>query len=294
MRLVISCCALLGIFLALDSVRQRHIREERQAALAALSACDGFDISKLSEPQLANLTKHISKLVPQRTYDEPLGFDFAPDRVWTTPGSERPVCLLFETRRFIPHPGSTPIRITVFDHLGNTVSETTFTTGHRCYMQEVRFEPLPGSDSPLVIVNTTEAGLGPDVARQFYAPIDGQYELIRLENEDGNVSRNRYYVRHFMCGPAVPRQSDADWAGDLLSADRNRSLRALVWLGGVHRTANPKTGPNETESLAELQSVQRVRANPRVVERLKELSRSEDRWLREAAILAANPEDARW
>ena len=53
-----------------------------------------------------------------------------------------------------------------------------------------------------------------------------------------------------------------------------------------------QAGLDGRESDEEIHRVREVRARPKVVARLEALRQSKDRWLREAAELALNPEDA--
>lgn len=295
MRLVISCGFLLGLLLALDAPRRRSVREKERYALATLRAFVGVDLSKLSEDDERRLVKQVAVLLPNRHYPEDLSFvsyplGYHPRRVWRT---ESGATLLIENDRDNIHPGYTRLRATVFDPAGAMVAESEFKTGWRNYLRDVILDTTASGDLPsleITITDFTASG----IARQFYAPIGGRYELIRFEHEEGFAVRNPYYVRHFRCGPVVPQRSAAAWVEDVSSADRNRVLRALVWLGGYHLLPQPGDKLDEQyESRTESDLVRRVRANPRVIERLKELSASEDHWLREAAILAANPKDER-
>lgn len=77
------------------------------------------------------------------------------------------------------------------------------------------------------------------------------------------------------------------WESDLASENQASILRALSWIGGRH--LNPKQGDHLQdqidESLHEIQAVRAVRASPRVVNRIKELQKNDNRWIREAADL---------
>jgi len=73
-------------------------------------------------------------------------------------------------------------------------------------------------------------------------------------------------------------------------------LRALVWLGGHHGPVRqgPEATDRQYESADEVGLVRAVRARPGVVARLRVLGEDEDVWVREAARLAAQPDDATW
>lgn len=77
-----------------------------------------------------------------------------------------------------------------------------------------------------------------------------------------------------------------------MSPDRARVLRALVWLGGFHWDLQANAGDNRSsEDADQVRLWRKVRAREKVIRRIQELVKSEDVWLREAAELAANPED---
>src|SRR5262249_54083627 len=138
-------------------------------------------------------------------------------------------------------------------------------------------------------------GPGPNVKKQIYARIGNRFDLVRLEDARRKATRNNYYVNHFACGPGIPKQTPAEWEAEVLSGDRMRILRALVWLGGAHWEGKP---PAKTETqhepVEQIELVRSVRANQKVVAKLKALIKSDDRWLSEAAALAADPKDKRW
>jgi hypothetical protein len=282
------------------------VKDEQQVAVPAeaglsysgslepLAAYRGKELSKLDEAQSKDLLAAIKKLIPDREYRH--WFDFHPWYVWEFPNKGQPALVLFEVDNTGPHPGSTGIRINVFDKAKNARTESVFWTGHRCYMRAVTLEKQKDNQNPLIVLETgLGPGPGPNVPKQIYARVGQRFDLIRLEDSEGKATRNSYYVNHFACGPQAPKQTEAEWEADVLSADRNRVLRSLIWLGGRHWEGKP---PDESEKQHEpaeqIKLVRSVRANKKVADRLRELVASEDRWLREAAELAANPKDSRW
>src|SRR5262249_22256914 len=156
---------------------------------------------------------------------------------------------------------STGIRITVLAGSGIKFQETTFWTGWRCYLDDVELKAVAGAAYPLIVLKTgLGPGLGPDYRKQYYARVGNRFDLVRLEGYDGKDTRNEYYVRHFMCGPSIPRQPEMGWEADLRSADRWRQLRALVWFGGVHWDAGPGGKPdNQEEDIEEVLLVRKLR-----------------------------------
>lgn len=263
-------------------------------SLEPLIAYRGKELGKLDEDKSKELQAAIKKLIPEREYRH--WFDFRPWYVWELPNNGQPGLVLFEVDNTGPHPGSTGIRINVFEKAKNVRTESVFWTGHRCYMRAVSLEKQRDDQNPLIVLETGPGpGPGPNVSKQIYARVGQRFDLIRLQDSEGKATRNSYYVNHFACGPQLPKQTEAEWEADVLSGDRNRVLRSLVWLGGTHWEGKP---PDETEKQHEpaeqIKLLRSVRANKNVADKLRALIGSEDRWLREAAVLAADPKDSRW
>lgn len=268
--------------------------ESYRGSLEPLDAYRGKELAKLNEAQAKDLLATIKKLVPGREYRH--WFDYRPWHVWEFPNKGQIILVLFEVDNTRPHPSSTGIRLTVFEKTGNGLNESEFSTGHRCYMGAVSLEKQANGQDPLIVLETgAGAGPGPDVQKQYYARIGNRFDLVRLEDSGGWATRNTYYVNHFACGPAVPKQTSKEWETDLLSEDRMRVLRTLVWLGGVHWDGTlPDKSDQQSEATEHIELVRSVRANKKVAEKLRILATADDRWVSEAAVLAANPKDRLW
>jgi hypothetical protein len=254
----------------------------------------GANLTTLNEAQSRQLLDAITKLVPGREYEELYGY--WPQHFWEFPNGAQPLYLLVDVNSSRPHPSSTGIRITVFKSTGAVLSESEFSTGHRCYLHSIYLEGVDKAQQPFIVLETGPGtGPCPDTRKQVYAHMEGRFDLVRLEDSNGEATRNRYYVNHFTCGPKAVRQTAYQWEADILCGDRLKVLRTLVWLGGKHWDQRPGDKPDsQFEAPDEIQLVRSVRAREKVVARVKELCKSKDRWLREAAMLAASPEDARW
>jgi hypothetical protein len=238
------------------------------------------------------LLSAIKQLVPGREHNSHFGY--LPWHIWAvaTKAEADPSYLLFETERWVMHPGSTPIRLTLFGSSGKVVSETEVDTRHRCYLRDVELRE-GGGEYPLVVLKTGNGpGPGPGIERQYYAMVGSRFELLRLERGGGQVARNTYCPIHFMAGPTPLLRTEAEWESDLLSEDRLTVLRVLVWVGGAH--GDPKEGDEprpDQERPGQVLLVRRVRQKPTVIARLRELSQSKDQWVREAASLALDLDD---
>jgi len=263
--------------------------EQRQAAFQALKAKCGVDLAAHGPEQQKALSEAISTLLPRRPKDH-FGSEFRP-RLFTNLRQD-PLYLLVEVRPAVIHPGTTGIRLTLLDSEGEAITESTFGTGHRCYLHGLEMMPAPDMSSQLLVLTVTPGWMGP---KQYYGLAGGRFDLVRLEDPDGRAKRNHYSAIHYPCGPAVLRQTSSEWEADLLSGDYLRTLRALVWLGGGHRRLEePGQDAQCYQPAEEALLVKEVRARKKVVARLKALARSEDQWLREGALLALHPSLKNW
>jgi hypothetical protein len=255
-------------------------------------------LQDLEPERVREFAGHLSKFGLKREYSDYLPH-YGPWYVWDFGKKGQPAhFLLFEARKKMRfkrggkgvhlHPSTTPICMTLLDDSGKVIAETDLATGWRCYLKEAGLQSSGDKDYPLVRLETElGSGAGPDIGRQYYAWLGQRFDLVRLENSAGKAIRNRYYLKHFRSGPRVAALSEAEWEADLLSKERARVLRALVWLGGLHWDL--KADGNEAPDQVRLW--RQVRAREKVAARIQELLKSDDPWLREAAQLAAAPED---
>jgi hypothetical protein len=296
--LLSACCIPCGYWSAPSAASPLQPSTEHAAAEArkllgqVISAYCGKDLREFDEQGTAVLLTKLTRLIPKRNY-RPAPPDFRPWYIWEfKKGTEPPLYVLFEDYASLGHPNSPHVRFTVLDRFGRTLSEENFHIGWRCYFKSVRLEQSVNGQFPLLIFEPARGGLGYSVP-QVYARINDRFDLIRVEHSDGTVARNDYCLKLHPYGPALPRQSAADWEVDLASGDRARILRALVWLGGVHLDLKPGEQPDaQHEDPQDVHLVREVRARAMVAARLRYLAESEDLWLRDAARLALNPEDS--
>jgi hypothetical protein len=251
----------------------------------------GQSLEVLEDEELEPLLTTLEHLVPGRKYDIP--FDFRAWRFWEFGSiNGRPAFVLLEANTS-PHPGSTRIRLTLFDTSPDPPFVAEFTTGYRCYLSGATIEANQKLTHPLVVLETAgRGGPGPAYYKQFYAWNGKRFDLVRVEDWEGGATRNDYADKPWQCGPPIPQQSEAEWEEDLLSRDRHRVLRALVWLGGTHLSPKAVVDVRDRyERLDEVHLVNEVRRRDKVTARLAELARSDYDWFREGAELALKPDD---
>ncbi len=265
-------------------------RTNQDTNLKALQGYVGKNLQALSEQEISAFQVIITQLVPNRNYRE--YFDYHPWRIWRFQEKQQATLyVLLDVDNTGPHPGSTGIRVTMLDNRGKMLTETIFKTGWRCYLRGVSLLESAEEDYPLIVLET-DSWLGPDYAKQIYAKIGAHFDLVRVENSTGQATRNRYYVRHFQCGPLIPQQSESAWETDLKSEERFRVLRALIWLGGVHSDLPVDQTKEEAEKQEEALLVREMLKQKKVQDILQKCAASKDPWIKEAARLALNPKSS--
>jgi hypothetical protein len=239
---------------------------------------------------MARVLRRIEQLVPGRAYSEKRMFEYYPWRVWGFgDGTKADHWVLLERVVGQPHPHASLIRITLFDASGHVFSITDFSAGYRVYPRDAELLAVEGSN-PLIVLDSP---LSPGYAKQYYALVGDRFDLVRLEGLGGEARRNGWRRHGRACGPPRPWTNEVDCVADLLSENRWRVLRSLVWLGSEGPLARTGTRPAvEGAQLADLRFLQRVRGERGVLERIRELAQSSDEWVREAARLAASTGDA--
>ncbi len=144
---------------------------------------------------------------------------------------------------------------------------------------------LPDSGQ-ILRLDVSPAANGRDVARQYYAVIEGRLALIRLEDHQGELIENIYDPPDFAIGPRVPDRTPQEWEQALLSNDPAEILRSLVWLGGWHVRRGTPEHRVSGESRAGAELADRVLHRPLIQRRVcAELQNSagSNPWIRQAA-----------
>jgi hypothetical protein len=258
----------------------------------------GRNLADASDDELRRLCEALCQLDATRDpVENGKIFGFGPRFVWEFGRAEGQTgYLIFESRRYMPHPSTQPIRLTLIDAAGVVRAKSEIRTGWRRYLNTAKLTSSGDIAEPVLVVECHEFGISP-VCRDYYALLDGRFELIHAENHDGTPGRDNYHLMHTRRGPSPPRQSEKQWEADLCSNERARVLRALVWLGGRHLL--PPGADEKADSQYEREEdaalVRRVRARCGTAAQLRALATSQDDWVREGARLALAPEDVeRW
>jgi hypothetical protein len=171
-------------------------------------------------------------------------------------------------------PGGSAARTFVFDAKGRPLKHCLFDTGWRINIEDARWLEDSGHGFPCLLVCSRPSINGADVTAQYHALLEDGFGLVRLEDSAG-----QFVEGHPTIGPPVPERTLEEWESALRSSDQAEVLRSLVWLGGHAKL------PIRDEQLR-LEDVTRgsaTRAQPGVRSAVEALTRSEDRWVREAA-----------
>jgi hypothetical protein len=255
----------------------------------ALKSYCGKQLDNLQFKDLEKLLAAVQAVLPKQKH-----WPFIePYALWKIEGKRQSVVYaLLESQGSYLMPGSTDVRITLFDPSGEVLSETAFQTGYRCYFESAKQKTIKESDFPLIVLEIAHhGGPDPDIARQYYAKIGASFQLIRLEDSRGKAARNRYDNKAY-AGPALPRQTARAWEADVTSSDRFKCLRALVWLGGNRwEMQSGERRKKDLDKPEDIRLVRQVRASEKVIARVRELAAGKDPWLAEAAQLALAPRD---
>jgi len=178
------------------------------------------------------------------------------------------------------------VRVHTFGEEGNPVSAADLYSGWGILAVGARAAVVPQVPWPILEVRSLGNEDARDVARQYYAVVDGRPVLLRLEDGRGRPLDNVYDPSNHLIGPRVPDRAPEEWEAALYSGNVAEVLRTLVWLGGRH--AGPGTASPAgiyRESRAQADRVQAVRTRPGVCARVAELERSSNFWIRDAAAL---------
>jgi|HubBroStandDraft_4_1064222.scaffolds.fasta_scaffold359754_1 hypothetical protein len=249
----------------------------------------GKDLCVVEKDALQSLQDAVEK-IRSGIASERVGRDFEPRFIWEYKAtSEEAGCLVLECEPPTVENETTSIRLVWLDHAGNVRTEAEFATGHHCYLTDASLRSVEGFSFPVIVLKVDcRQAAGLDYSRQYYAPIENRFDLIRLEGRDAQAHRNLYYATHLACGPPPVEQSAEQWETDLCSMDRARVLRSLVWLAGdqsvgaVSEHRGHSIGDPAQTILAE-----KVRERPAVIQRVLELAHSDKAWEQEAARLVS-------
>jgi len=254
-----------------------------------LSAYEGENLQQLDELSVDNLLDLLERFFPEYSQSSSITDPYYVWRVYVQKKTLRYVIVDGEQLQRIP--GASRACITLFDETGKLIRSDEFSTGWRIDIEGM----VKMQDSiigvPVIVILTRPVISGRDIARQYYALYNDNTVLVRLENSDGSITRNRYTTNNHVIGPTVKERSVEEWEAALHSTHEVETLLALMWIGGIHddpvKPGDYGTRPYWGESKY-VKQVHHLRGLELVQETLSWLMKSSNQWIREAAELAAS------
>lgn len=243
-------------------------------------------LSKLDDHQAQRLQKAIEALVGKRENE------FLVPRLLTklsdSKGQTRYILIEESPLLFIP--GNSGLRVHVFTLDGSLIRSSGFHTGWRIEITDVRVAYMAQIGRQALEVKSEPVINGGDVAKQFYALVNDDVLLIRLEDKDGHLVRNVYGAPNVTCGFTITDRSVDEWENALKSSDTAEVLATLSWLSGTHWDPRQPAPEYQHEEISEAQIAAAACSSQGVKATLKTLQLSEKPWVREAASLATTTE----
>lgn len=311
---VLVCLASAAAAQTAGAARPRDEDAARREVWHKLLAFEGEDVWSPEFGSRKEVAALVNQLVPDKERKEPGSFAynlFRPrlfERV-ETPGGVRYVLLVSPGMVFLP--GQQWHNVYLFDEAGHLRGSSDFSSGWRVLVNEVNVTERKGLGAPLLKMEVS-GFLTEKLSAEYYALLGDRAVLVRLEDASDRPVRNAYACPYPRVGPPAAVRSAEEWARALASADPLVRLEALMWVGGHHETLEDlKYEQEEERRWSELYPEDKsasgatldrcpgaaddtvlyedVRAREDVKVWLKELSKSEDEWVRQAAELALTP-----
>lgn len=263
-----------------------------------LSRFVGRDLRKLGTNDLALL----SQLFKQST-SEDLGAKWGSRSLepWSLSAYEATgaVWVLVEAYPGYDIPDVSGLKLHFFDKSWSRTCKHSFPTGYRFFLESVTVAKRPELDRPLIVAKVVSSGPfitspGPkrpafeqgDFQLQYYALLETNLFIVRLEDNKGVLARNHYRWRTPLKGPAPPHRRKEAWLESLASSSSVERLAALVWLTGSHLPSiEERKSDHNQESIEDSRAFEAVRDDPRTKSILSALKTDKNKWIREYARL---------
>lgn len=185
-------------------------------------------------------------------------------------------------------PGGSKACVRAISSRGVSTSTSCFETGWRLRPDSVAIERYSALLGDVVVLQMARNINGRDIKKEYFAIRGDRVQLIRLEDSSGQAVANSYRAANLEIGIRPRASTLEEWVELLDSSDRVDVLSALVFLGGEHLTKQdydalpPDFRPEIQDSL-----FVRLIKQSEIRERILFLSRSSDKWIQQAASLAA-------
>lgn len=248
------------------------------------------DLLELNRSSKSRLLTLLNEVLPDNSQSTEAAL-LAPFYIWRWTGNGGMTgFVLFRVQTAVSVPGQAFGAIDVFKESGQHFTGSVFPTGWRLVVKSAstKFDPT-------LITNIIELGsvnlFGTDIARQFFCVYNDRIILLGLEDSQGDFVPNNYEFTNWTIGPPIQTRTAEEWEKALYSDQVPIVIEALTWLGGIHRR---DLSPSKEMCLEELESAQRyaaVRSNPAVDQKIRQLTESNNTWIKRAAQLAMKQHD---
>ncbi len=208
--------------------------------------------------------------------------------------------VLVEISNPISNPGISLAKVHFFAEDWSYKGQFSFPTGYRMEVIHVDVAWSEWLNSDVLAIRT--ASTGPFIIREgkkspAFEPGDWQLQiyvlrcdrvaLVRLEDDRKRILPNRFDTSVPYKGQPPLRRTKEQWIQCLQSSNTSTVLEALVWLSGIHLpSAEGRYEDIDQESVDDSLLFEQVLGAKRVKQRIKELARSANAWIREGAQLA--------
>jgi hypothetical protein len=281
--LAILAVPLVGCLPSSPPATSPHSVDGERVTVAPLERYGGRNLRDLGPAEKERLEKLLAGCLPE-AHRPGAPWAFEPWAVWRHPAGSGHI--LFQGKDLFVIPGESEAAVHFFDQAGRLVGSVAFSTGWRIGLTSANLHHEPALGGDVIEVCSGPAIGGADVARQFYGLFGSRVALLRLEDSAGAPAANDYRWPNHTIGPRVPMRTAEEWEAALLSGRPMEVLEALVWLGGEHRDPSADVAPGvHTERLEEARLVAAVRQRPSVRNAVRDLARSDSRWIEQAATL---------
>jgi hypothetical protein len=125
-----------------------------------------------------------------------------------------------------------------------------------------------------------------DFQTQYYALLQTNLFMVRLEDNKGILLRNHYRWRNPPNGPEVPTRTKDEWIKCLESSNVVEQLSALVWLTGFHLASQEtRMTDHNQESVEDSKRFEAVRDDARTARIMNRLREDGNKWIQQYAGL---------
>lgn len=217
-------------------------------------------------------------------------FGAQPWHVWKldTPQKETRY-VVFCGQHIVTIPGESSGAVYLLSDKGKTLGQWHFSTGWRIDIEAAALSFDEKLQAHIITISTRAVINGRGVAKQYFALLDDKLYFIRMENSKGQILRNNYLSPNLTLGGKLPESTFAGWAALLASPKISLRLAALTYLNGIHMNpANPRTEVF-SESLPHAKLAREFRSAESTKKLMREYRLSSNKWLKQAADLAATP-----